>query len=116
MNFDFPLPPSTPLAPTFNSVDSPLFQSPPNSFTVEPLSLRRVSSDDPASIHPVFIKSDLRPETGIVFEKGPHYPVDRLHPACAGYFNHIEYEAAMESIRQYDSQEGRIARINFLFR
>ena len=59
-------------------------------------------SSDSACIHPVFINSDLRPKTGM-FSIEEKYPVDRLNPVCMGYFNHIEYEAAMASINAIEA-------------
>jgi hypothetical protein len=70
---------------------------------VAPLAIRRVHPTDSARVHPVFINSDLRPEIGVICTVGNDYPIDRLNPVCAGYFNHVEYEAAMESIRQVEA-------------
>ena len=50
-------------------------------------------------LHPVFINSDLDPSCPFTHTCEHDYPIDRLHPACMGYYNHSEYETAMASIR-----------------
>jgi hypothetical protein len=97
MDFKFPLPPSTPAHSIAFSLDSPSFAE--GLDIVAPLSLRAVNSHDPARNHPVFINSHLHPGDGSA-HSAENYPVVRLHPACVGYFNHVEYETAMQSILQ----------------
>jgi len=74
--FDFPVPPTT---------------SPPN-YTSSKLT-------DPALVHPVFITSGLCLDDRHSALPDIEYPVERLNPVCIGYYNHFEYEAAMDSIR-----------------
>jgi hypothetical protein len=63
-----------------------------------PPPLPRVANDV-SVLHPVFINSDLDPRHYLQDPKIHQYPVDRLHPACIGYYNHSEYEIAMASVR-----------------
>ena len=106
MDFNFPLPPvfvktipsrEGDLAPEHLSSASSLF----NIFhrdRVNGFSDTSLVSDLSSRSHPVFINSDLDPENRIIYECEEAYPVDRLSPVCMGYFDHMEYEAAMASI------------------
>src|SRR5208282_1892545 len=108
MNFQFPFPPmSTPsprprtapaeFSPSSTGFDRSEERISPTGFNTSLMSI------DPAHVHPVFINSDLHPNDSSFFNSEEEYPTDRFHPACMGYFNHHEYEAAMSSINAIEA-------------
>jgi len=108
MNFQFPLPPiRTPsprprTAPADLSPTSIVYNGSEKQFSPTPFNRSPMPSDS-AHVHPVFINSDLHPNDSNFFSSVEEYPTDRLHPACMGYFNHHEYEAAMSSINAIEA-------------
>jgi hypothetical protein len=113
LEYDFPLPPASASSPpaqssfTFMAEPSAMAEYPQLSPTPPLVSDNFATSNDPARVHPTFIKSDLQPERGPFYPLEGEYPVDRLNPACIGYFNHVEYELAMATIAAAESLCGQ---------
>lgn len=109
MDFKFPLPPIETPSPRLHDGSNDMspvssdLSTPRDGQTSSSASNNSPIASNPACVHPVFINSDLNPEESRFFDFEEEYPVDRLNPACMGYLNHLEYEAAMASINAIEA-------------
>jgi hypothetical protein len=101
LEYDFPLPPSytsSPLPriqPMSLQMRLSTIVSEPSDESSTTVEVGDLGLEDPACVHPVFIKSHLLNERGQLFELDRYFPVDQFHPACMGYFSVPEYQQSV---------------------